>query len=168
MAPIVLQQHYRYRHPSACMAIKKTLSQGFKLHLSVTERRQGHLRLSLEVPSMSESQVDLSSNEDWPSCQWWLEEVLLRGAAVGPGHWFSPSLSSTKMVSLEAETDARMVGLTRQDSNMVMINLVVANKEVKLLLSFTFFMSKSLCLSVVIQVPPFDVRDIAIARGLRA
>lgn len=39
-------------------------SVGFELHLSVTERRQGHLRLSLDVPSTSESQVDLFSNED--------------------------------------------------------------------------------------------------------
>lgn len=57
------------------------------------------------------------------------------------------------MASLEAETDTWMVGLTRKDSDMVMIYLVVTNKEVKLL-SLTFF-GLNLCLSLVTQVPAF-------------
>lgn len=42
------------------------------------------------------------------------------------------------MASLEAEMDTGTVGLTRQDGEMVMMDLVVVNKEVKLLSSLTF------------------------------
>ncbi len=61
--------------------------------------------------------------------------------------------------------DTGTVGLTRQDSEMVMMDLVVANKEVKLLLSLTFLVSKSVCLSLVIQVPTFGLTDMPVARG---
>lgn len=65
---------------------------------------QGHLWLSLEVPCMSASQVDLSSNED--SAIMW---VLTGGGAL-LRHWYSP-MSRPDMVSLEVKMRPRDGGL---------------------------------------------------------
>lgn len=43
---------------------------------------------------------------------------------VSPGRGYFPTLSSTEMASLEAEMDRGTVGLSRQDSEMVMIYIV--------------------------------------------
>lgn len=68
---------------------------------------------------------------------------------VGPGRRYAPPLSSSEVASLEGETGT---GITRQDRNMVMIYLVVANKEVKLLLSvLSFILSKSVFVSCYIS-----------------
>ena len=94
LAPIVPQHHYRHRHPSGCMAVKKKLWAGDLNCTSLSLRGDRvHLRMSLEVLSLSESQVDLSSNEDSAVMQAVTEEGVTQrchcrsGTLIFLFHW---------------------------------------------------------------------------------
>lgn len=125
-APIFPQHHCHYCHPSVCMTLKNS-ARVLNCTSLLLRGGQGHLWMSLGVLYMSESQVDLDSNEDLAIMQAVTAESVTERCHRQSGMLIFSSAEWHWDGIIRVQGQPWGWYLTKQYREMVMIYLVAAN-----------------------------------------